>query len=142
MNVAKNHHVSFAHRLPCRRFLRVKLEPDDCVEIMPEVNEMKKLAVLGMLVVLTTGCGRGWLPIFRGAPCGTAGCVGAAHTLPPSIHGDCSDCGTNSVGYESYPGEVISGVYDGAVIGGGIINDSGYYGESVAPPMISMPAAN
>lgn len=77
---------------------------------------MKKLLLLGLLLSLSTGCGRGWLPgLFRGASCGNGGCIGAAPALPQG----CTTCvGGNAAGYGSYEGEVP---------GGQIISDSGSY---------------
>lgn len=68
---------------------------------------MKKLLLLGVLLSLSTGCGRGWMPcLFRGASCGNAGCIGAAPALPQG----CNACvGGNSAGYSSYDGDTIVG---------------------------------
>jgi len=80
---------------------------------------MKKLILLGLLLSLSTGCGRGWMPcLFRGASCGNGGCIGAAPALPQG----CTTCvGRNSAGY---------GGYDGEVSGGNIVSDSYYGGNS------------
>lgn len=81
---------------------------------------MKKLLLIGLLLSLSTGCGRGWLPgLFRGASCGNAGCLGAAPAGPQG----CTTCvGGNSAGYGGYEGELS---------GGEIISDrGGYIGES------------
>ncbi|MGN6545694.1 MAG: hypothetical protein ACTHK7_11640 [Aureliella sp.] len=66
---------------------------------------MKKLLVLGLLLAMSSGCGRGWFPFFRnGAPCNSGLC--SAPTLPPSA--SCEGCGSGA-GYESYG--------DGAIVG-------------------------
>jgi hypothetical protein len=83
---------------------------------------MKKLLLLGLLLSLSTGCGRGWLPgLSRGTSCRNGGCIGAAPALPQG----CTTCvGGNAAGY---------GSYEGNVSGGEIMADSGsYIGESYA----------
>jgi hypothetical protein len=98
---------------------------------------MKKLLVLGLLLSMSTGCGRGWLPcLFRGAPCNNGNCIGAAPALP-----NCENCG-NAAGYGGYQSEVADGSYYG---GGQIIHEGPIYGGSgsmVNPPMsnIQQPA--
>ena len=115
---------------------------------------MKKIALIGLVVLLSSGCCRGWLPIFRGAPCGSnCGLTGAAPTLPVAHGSGCGDCPTGAsygnyetplagsgAGYESYPGEIIGGTdyYGGNVInqypGGQIIE-----GAIVNPSMSPLP---
>lgn len=83
---------------------------------------MKKLLVLGMLLALSTGCGRTWSRHFnRGASCN-----GLCSTQAPAMHNGCEGCGT--AGYESY------GAGDG-YIGGDTIGSApiGPTYESVAP---------
>lgn len=78
---------------------------------------MKKIALLGLVLVSSVGCGHGWLPFrsSRGAICrGDAPCA----TSAPA---DCNGCGTTA----GYPG------YEGSVIGGESVGDSGYYGGEV-----------
>ncbi len=98
---------------------------------------MKKLAVLGLLVVLSSGCGRGWLPLFRGAPCGdTCG----ANVLPAQPAGGCVGCESGyGAGYSAYEGETIgsSGYYGSSVVGDGYISPAPS-GTTVAP--MTMPA--
>ena len=92
---------------------------------------MKKLAVLGLLVVLSTGCGRGWLPLFRGAPCGDT--CGAS--LPAQPAAGCVGCEPGyGTGYSGYEGEVVgnSGYYSGPVIGDSYLAPSPS-GSSMAP---------
>ncbi len=93
---------------------------------------MKKLAVLGLLVVLSSGCGRGWLPLYRGAPCGdTCG----ANVLPAQPAAGCAGCESGyGTSYSAYEGEVIgsSGYYGSSVIGEGYIAPS-ISGTGVAP---------
>ncbi|MCC6507942.1 MAG: hypothetical protein IT423_02465 [Pirellulaceae bacterium] len=58
---------------------------------------MKKLFVLGMLLAMSTGCGRGWFPhLFRGAPCN-----GLCSAPAPTLQGGCENCPTAS-GYGAY----------------------------------------
>jgi hypothetical protein len=83
---------------------------------------MKKLLLLGLLLSLSTGCGRGWMPWFRGASCGNGGCIGAAPALPQG----CNTCaGGNSAGYGGYS--------EGAVSSGEIVSDYSYGGNSYIP---------
>lgn len=84
---------------------------------------MRKIALLGLFVVLTTGCGRGWLPIFRGAPCQSGCGLPAAGSLP-----GCNNCGGATAGYGSYDG---SEYYSGDVLGDGTVAGSGYYGDGI-----------
>jgi hypothetical protein len=101
---------------------------------------MKKLVLLGLLLSLSTGCGRGWPGFNRGAQCGNTGCIGAAPALPQG----CTTCvGGNSAGYGRYEGEgdIVSDTYLGA-------NSYGptetYMGEGPAPtgmaPIVNQPA--
>lgn len=85
---------------------------------------MKKIALLG-LVVLLSGCGRCWLPMFRGAPCqGTCGLP----AMPASHETGCSGCAEGTTaGYGSYDG----GVINEGIVGGEVFNDSGYYPGTV-----------
>jgi hypothetical protein len=91
---------------------------------------MKKLLVLGMLLAMSTGCGRNWFPhLFRGAPC-TGLC---SRTAPPMAEPGCSNC--NGAGYESYvPSE---GIMTGEAIGSAPIGST--Y-ESVPPAMAPLPS--
>ena len=58
---------------------------------------MKKLFVLGLLMAMSTGCGRSWFPhLFRGAPCRGLCSAQAAPQAEPG----CANC--NGAGYESY----------------------------------------
>lgn len=88
---------------------------------------MKKLLVLGLLLAMSSGCGRGWFPFFRnGAPCNNGLC--SVPTMPQG--GACEGC-TSGAGYESY-------------------GDGGFVGESIgsapigptyldAPPAMGAP---
>jgi hypothetical protein len=68
---------------------------------------MKKIVLLGLLLSLSTGCGRGWMPcLSRGAQCGNAGCIGAPPALPQGCTTGCA--GGNAAGYASYDGEIVS----------------------------------
>ena len=96
---------------------------------------MKKLLLVGLLLSLSTGCGRGWLPcLFRGASCGNGGCIGAAPALPQG----CNACvGGNSAGYGSYEGDVSGGEIKGDSYYGGNNYQLGetYVGEGPAPTL-------
>lgn len=98
---------------------------------------MKKLLMLGLCLVLTTGCGRGWFPrLFRGAPC-MGGCgVGAPASMPADHCGNCTGAGIGA-GYESYGDagrEIVgdqvigSGFAGERIIDGGILNVPSYNG--------------
>lgn len=64
---------------------------------------MKKLLVLGSLLVLATGCGHGSMPnIFRGSSCN-----GLCSATTPSLPSGCDNC--TSSGYESYGSEGFVG---------------------------------
>lgn len=101
---------------------------------------MKKLVLLGLVLTLATGCGRSWLPMFRGASCLGGGCGVAAPALPPAYGTGCSNCG-QSAGYSSYD--------DGSLYSGGVVSGDTYYGGEViqgpmvgsAPTMQSLPAS-
>lgn len=76
---------------------------------------MKRIALLGLLLLLSSGCGRGWLPTRRGAAC-NGSCLTSA-PIPASA--GCNDCVTGyGAGYSGYDS-------------GEIIGDSGYYGSTV-----------
>lgn len=98
---------------------------------------MKKLAVFGLLVVLSSGCGRSWLPLFRGAPCGdTCG----ANTLPAQPAAGCVGCAAgHGAGYSAYEDEVVggSGYYGSSLVGDGYISPA-QGGTTIAP--MTMPA--
>ena len=84
---------------------------------------MKKLLVLGLLLAMSSGCGRGWFPFFRnGAQCNSGLC--SAPALPQSA--GCEGC--NSAGYESYG--------DGAVVGESI------GGAPIGPTYLDVPPAS
>ncbi len=83
---------------------------------------MRKLVLLGLVCALTSGCGRGWLPMFRGAPCQGTACGLNAPAMPTSYDAGCSTCGT-AAGYGSYDsGSVVS-----SDSYGGIVNSDSYY---------------
>jgi hypothetical protein len=102
---------------------------------------MRKLVLIGLLLSLSTGCGRGWLPMFnRGAACGGGSCLGAAPALPQA---QCEGCSPYGAGYGSYEGEVINSYGGGEVIGSygtpayGSIPSSG---AITNPPMSTLPS--
>lgn len=99
---------------------------------------MKKLLCIALLLSLSTGCGRGWLPcLFRGAPCHGTSCLSAAPALPES----CVNCST-SAGYAPYDGEIVSdGVIDNGYYGSGVINQGFTNPPLAAPPMSNLPSA-
>ncbi len=118
-------------------FVRMGIESTGCREFSTGERVMKKLLIIGLLLSLSTGCGRGWLPcLFRGANCGNGSCIGAAPALP---HG-CTTCVDGSTaGYGSYDGEIVGEGYYGS---GTIVGDS-YLGGTVvpnSPTMQSLPA--
>lgn len=86
---------------------------------------MKRILFLGLVCVLSAGCGRGWLPLFRGAPC--RGCAATSLPAPPQNTTNCVGCGTQS-GYAPYENEIV---YDS----GAIVDD--YYNNGV-PPMTTL----
>ncbi len=108
-------------------FVRMGIESTGCQEFATGESKMKKLLLVGLLLSLSTGCGRGWLPcLFRGASCGNGSCIGAAPALPQG----CNACvGGNNAGYGSYDDDAIGGDYYG---GGTIVGDS-YVGGQVVP---------
>lgn len=147
--VASFHHVSFAHRLTCRKFLQVK---DDGIQTLSRnvrgVETMKKLALLGIVLLLSTGCRSGFLSKCRqGAPC-RSGC-GA----PPAAAPDCNSCCPPSYrsgygGYEGpmageyYGGDVIGGdYYDGQIVPGStqMLEGVPVEGTTISPPMSTIP---
>ncbi|RMF40460.1 MAG: hypothetical protein D6753_11740 [Planctomycetota bacterium] len=74
---------------------------------------MKKLVTVGLLIALLAGCGRGWLPLYRGAPCRGCGLFRRPAMLQPA---PCADCPT-AAGYGNYDGSISGGEYlDGEVI--------------------------
>ncbi len=74
---------------------------------------MKKLVTVGLLIAFVAGCGRGWLPLYRGAPCRGCGLFRRPALVQP---GPCADCGT-AAGYGDYEGAVSGGeYYDGGTI--------------------------
>jgi hypothetical protein len=97
------------------------------VENLPGEKEMKKLVLIGLVIVSTAaGCGRGWLP-FRGAMC-HGNCVNAT----PAYDG-CQDCTSGQARYEGYEGGIIS---EQPYLGGSAIP-----GTNMAPPMTGIPRA-
>ncbi len=106
---------------------------------------MKKLVLIGVVCMSTVGCGRGWLPLFRGAPC-TSNC--AAPALPAALpSAGCNDCGGVSAGYSPYDTTVLGGEYmGGQVIGGDYLGESvgGYSypaGESIPMAPLAAPSS-
>ena len=103
---------------------------------------MKKLVLLIALLAACNGCGRGWLPFFRGDACGGGIC--GAPALPPAPAAPCAGCeGTYGANYPSYAGETViggSGYYDGQVLGetilGEIVQPGMSTGGSTIPPAI------
>lgn len=85
-------------------------------------NTMKKLLALTALVGTLTGCGQGWLPLYRGAPCN-----GCAPSLPAAPTAACTDCGTTS-GYAQYDGFSDGYAADGQIVGGPYYSDGGMQG--------------
>lgn len=102
---------------------------------------MRKLVLLGLVFALASGCGRGWLPMFRGAPCRGNACGLTAPALPAAYDAGCNNCG-QSAGFGDYQGSGDSfglssdNYYDGGVIVGG-----GYPspGATVPPSMQTLP---
>ena len=127
--------------MPCRRVLRVGSESNEYPEFDTGEKEMRKLVLIGLMLSLSTGCGRGWLPMFnRGAACNGNSCLGAAPALPPA---NCEGCGVGTAGYGSYEGEIISSYGGGEVIGsyaapvyGGVPST----GAITNPPMSTLPS--
>lgn len=121
---------------------------------------MRKLVLLGLVLTLASGCGRGWLPMFRGARCHSGICGVGASALPTAYDAGCNNCG-HAAGYEGYDsGEAISGesyggisgadsyyggdVINGGVVEGGIVNGSVPFSSSGAiaspPSMQPLPS--
>lgn len=87
---------------------------------------MRKLVLLGLVITLASGCGRGWLPMFRGARCNSGICGVGATALPAAYDAGCANCG-HAAGYEGYnSGEVIGGESSG-----GVSSADSYYGSDV-----------
>ncbi len=115
---------------------------------------MRKLVLLGLVLTLASGCGRGWLPMFRGARCNSGICGAGATALPAAYDAGCANYG-QTAGYEGYDsrevigGESYGGVssadsyYGGDVIQGGIVNGSVPFSSSGAiaspPSMQALP---
>lgn len=100
---------------------------------------MRKLVLLGVVLVLSSGCGRGWLPMFRGAPCNGNSCAPA---MPASYDSGCTNCPT-AAGYGQYSGEYSSGeTLGGNYYGGNIVSEDYPIQGSVSPSMqpLSQPA--
>jgi len=108
-------------------FVRMGIESTGCREFATGESKLKKLLWIGLLLSLSTGCGRGWLPcLSRGASCGNGSCIGAAPALPQG----CNACiGGGSAGYGSYDSDIGGGDYYG---GGTIVGDN-YVGGQVVP---------
>lgn len=83
---------------------------------------MKRIALLGLLLLLSSGCGRGWLPTLRGAAC-RGGCLTAA-PAPLAANTGCADCAN---GY----GAAYNNYDSGEIIGNTVIGDTGYYGSAI-----------
>lgn len=94
---------------------------------------MKRIVLLGMLLVCATGCRCGLISnLFRGAPCNAA-CTAAS----------CNDCGSHVssygsygsdvVGNEYYGGEVVGDYYGGAVVGDTVVGGSTITSPPMAP---------
>lgn len=114
---------------------------------------MRKLVLLGLVLTLASGCGRGWLPMFHGAKCHSGICGVGATALPAAYDAGCSNCG-HSAGYNSAEGSGVEsyggvtsadGYYGGDVIQGAIVDSGiplGSYPSSGVisnPPMQSLP---
>ncbi len=106
------------------------------VETLSEDIEMRKIAVLGLLVVLCSGCGRGWLP-GRGGRCGPA----CGQQLPPPPTSEpCSTCGpaTASASYGAYDETIVdSGYYGGEVLSNEYYPGAASNGMLVEPTMVA-----
>ncbi len=132
-NVELFHHVSFAHRAPCRRVCA----DGNRVYRLPRVFQGEKyyeeVACYRFVVVPEHRMRTGWLPcLFRGANCGNGSCIGAAPALP---HG-CTTCVDGSAaGYGSYDGEVVGDGYYGS----GTVVGENYLGSSVVPTTVRRP---
>ncbi len=104
---------------------------------------MRRIALLG-LIVLFSGCGRCWTPLFRGAPC--QGSCGLS-AVPASHESGCTGCAASgsTAGYGSYTGDEVGGevygdssYYPGTVVDNGIVG--GYSGGVVQEGVISSPS--
>ncbi len=111
----------------------------DCRDFVREETKMRQIALLGMLIVLSTGCGRSWMPyLFRGAPC-QSGCGANAPALPAPLPADkgCTNCGNAaSAGYGVYEEEVVGGDYYGS---GVLYDGSSLPGNAVGEGVLSTP---
>ena len=93
---------------------------------------MKKLALLSVLLVASTGCAGGILDrlihgdVFYGDSCGSCG-----YKLPAAP--SCNNCNTVGSGYGAYEGEIVTDPY----YNGPIVVDSG---TTTAPPLNALPA--
>ena len=94
---------------------------------------MRKIALIGAMLVLSCGCSTCWRP-FRGALCNRTPLLPAAVTAS----GGCNDCQAGySAGYSTIDGEVVGG--------SGYYGSDAYYGgevtqEGVASPSMVTPA--
>lgn len=93
---------------------------------------MKKLGLIGLVLVTTVGCGRGWFPYrpFRGAPC-NGPCISAGNHV--SNHVGCDNC----TGYSGYEGEQVVGDVNGTEYPA-----SGYYENAVPSYNVAPPAGS
>lgn len=87
------------------------------VEDVAKETVMKKLGLIGLVILTAAGCGHGWLPFrpFRGAPCG-ASCMDSS--APVYSAEGCTGC----AGYPSYEGEQVIGEYNSPAVGSGYYN--------------------
>ncbi|MCA9193054.1 MAG: hypothetical protein KDB03_14870 [Planctomycetales bacterium] len=69
---------------------------------------MRKLFLAALLLSSVAGCGRGWLPLYRGAHC----CGSALPAAPASLGNGCSTCDPvlnyGNYGQSYYDNQVIS----------------------------------
>lgn len=96
---------------------------------------MKKMTLLVVLIAASTGCGRSWLPLFRGAPC--SGVCGAPN-LPPAPAAGCQGCeGSYGAGYADYNGHAAIGSgYYGGQLGETVLGET-VLGETYLGPVNS-----
>ncbi|MCC7336972.1 MAG: hypothetical protein IT422_17920 [Pirellulaceae bacterium] len=98
---------------------------------------MRKVVLFGVVLALASGCGRGWLPLFRGAPCNNNGCCASA--IPASYGSGCANC-DSSAGYSDYQNEFSGGDnYSGGsnyYSGGAITGDYPIQETIVSPSMV------
>ena len=98
---------------------------------------MRKLVLFGVVLALASGCGRGCLRMFRGAPCNSGSCCAPAK--PASYGNDCPGC-ANSAGYSDYQNEFSGGDnYSGGsnyYSGGAITGDYPIQETIVSPSMV------